>query len=58
MTRGSIRSSAWKRAAFEIQIPVGSFLPRLVRRVAAKPAARNLGSFAVLPFASLSSDPG
>jgi TolB-like protein len=40
---------------FEIQIPVGGYLPQLSRRVA-KPAARNLGSYAVLPFASLSSN--
>ncbi len=40
--------------AFEIQLPVGGYLPRLARRAAQAPV-RSLGSFAVLPFASLSS---
>jgi len=42
--------------AFEIQIPVGGYLPRLSRRVSTRPPQRGLGSFAVLPFASLSSN--
>ena len=40
--------------AFEIQIPVGGYLPQLSRRVAAHAPVRSLGSFAVLPFANLS----
>lgn len=39
--------------AFQITIPVGGYLPRFARRTT-KAAARNVGSFAVLPFASLS----
>lgn len=39
---------------FQITIPVGGYLPQLSRRTA-KPATRSIGSFAVLPFASLSS---
>ena len=39
---------------FEIQLPVGGYLPRLARR-AAKSPVRSLGSFAVLPFENLSS---
>ncbi len=42
--------------AFEIQLPVGGYLPRIARRTASR-APRHLGSFAVLPFASLSSNP-
>ncbi len=41
--------------AFEIRLPVGGYLPRIERR-AATVAPRSLGSFAVLPFASLSSN--
>ena len=43
--------------AFEIQIPVGGYLPQLSRRSAARSPVRSLGSFAVLPFANLSSQP-
>jgi len=43
--------------AFEIQIPVGGYLPQLSRRVSTKALPQSLGSFAVLPFASLSSNP-
>ena len=41
--------------AFEIQIPVGGYLPQLSRR-STRAVPRSLGSFAVLPFACLSSD--
>ncbi len=41
--------------AFEIQIPVGGYLPQIARRQATRPAARQAGSLAVLPFANLSS---
>ncbi len=43
--------------AFEIRLPVGGYLPQLARRAAGPKAPRSIGSFAVLPFASLSSDP-
>ena len=38
---------------FQVTIPVGGYLPQLSRRTA-KAAPRSIGSFAVLPFASLS----
>ena len=41
--------------AFEIRIPVGGYLPQLSRRETVR-APRSLGSFAVLPFTSLSSN--
>ena len=42
---------------FEIQIPVGGYLPHLSPRHASQKPARDLGSLAVLPFTSLSSHP-
>jgi serine/threonine-protein kinase len=42
---------------FEIQLPVGGYLPQLARRSATKTPTRSLGSFAVLPFTNLSADP-
>ena len=43
--------------AFEIRIPVGGYLPQLSRRTVDVPPVRALGSFAVLPFTCLSTDP-
>lgn len=43
--------------AFEIQLPLGGYLPRLAGRSPGKAPPRNLGSIAVLPFANLSSVP-
>jgi TolB-like protein/Tfp pilus assembly protein PilF len=42
---------------FEIQIPIGGYLPHLSPRQESRKAARSLGSLAVLPFTSLSSHP-
>ena len=44
--------------AFEIAIPPGAYLPRLMRRKVLAKSARNLVSLAVLPFANLSGHPG
>ncbi len=41
--------------AFEIQIPVGGYLPQLSRRPSSRPPPRAFASLAVLPFANLSS---
>ena len=43
--------------ALRIQIPVGGYLPQFARQAATKPAPPGIGSFAVLPFTSLSRDP-
>ena len=43
--------------AFEVQIPVGGYLPQIVKRSAAKSPVRNLGSLAILPFTNLSAAP-
>ncbi len=43
--------------AFEIVIPVGSYMPRFARRKAAAKPARPAASLAVLPFNVLSNDP-
>lgn len=43
--------------AFEVQIPVGGYLPQIAPRRAVRPAARSLGSLAVLPFTPLSAAP-
>ncbi len=40
--------------AFEIQIPIGGYLPQLSRRQPAPATTRQVASLAVLPFASLS----
>ena len=40
--------------AFEIQIPVGGYLPQLSRRIVSQAPIRSRGSLAVLPFTNLS----